>query len=1114
MRNAGGARPDANVCNPLSQSTTASKSARVSPGVGTLGAAVDGGMGDLNHGPNLVPRNAGSPTRKFDNVRRLIAIAAAIVGFGPAILAAQAPTAISGHVTDAARPIENVSVSIPDLRVGAYTDASGRYLISAPAAATGRTVVLIARRVGYSPDSVRVTLSGGALTQDLQLRVAIAQLTDVIVTAGSVVREKASLGTAQQQLSTSDLTATKTINLIEQAQGKVSGVTITGGGTPGGSTNFIIRGPNTFSSNNQPLFIVDGIPVSNANRGGSLGNGYDFGNAISDINPEDVESMTILKGPNAAALYGSRAQNGAVIITTKKGLATAGRVRAEGTTLYTFDRPGRLPDFQNGYGQGAGGEFQFVDGSGGGNCDGCDQSWGPKLDGRLIDQYTGKQQPWVAHPNNVKDFFNTGHTLSSTVAISGGTERANARMSVGVDNIDGYIPNNSFQKTSGLLSGALQVNPRLSTDATLQYTRNNGKNRAGTGYNNSVMEQFFWFGRQINISDLRNWEKGGAVNGGPANREFNWNYNYHNNPFYNQEGNDLTDTRDRFIVQGGAKYKLLDWLNASLHSGSDILRFGIDQRFGGAYNNTSYVNPSYQGGLNLINDYQNGNNTSLSLTADRIVADDFHFNVMAGGNLRRELFNTFQTQTTGLTIAGTYNVSNAGITPTLSQTTSRRSMNSVLGSAAATYRGFWTVEGTARNDISSTLPKGQNSYFYPSVATSLILSEAVPALRNDVITFVKLRGGFARVGNDTDPYRLSTTFAGSSNKFGGRSQFTRSDALLEPNLKPELTTSNEGGLEMGFFDGRASIDLTAYDKRTKNQIYLVPVSSATGYAQKLLNAGEMSNKGLEALLTVTPVQTTDFDWTANLNYAQNRNKVVALSQGLDNIVLGDGLFGDVRLEARVGQPYGALWGGGYQRDEKGRILTDGGYPLTTDSFIYLGSIQPKWTGGISSQMKYKAASFGVTLDMRHGGKIMSYTNYIGGYSGVLKQSLKGREVDWDKPGIVVNGIDVNTGKPNTENITSEAYFQGLFGNVEPYVYDASYTKLRELRVGFEVPSEWTDRLRVSGISLALLGRNLALWTKVPNVDPEFAYSSGNFQGIEYALPGNTRSFGFNVRITP
>lgn len=1037
---------------------------------------------------------------------------------------AQESTNVTGRVTGAATiPLENVAVSIPELRVGGYTDAQGRYQITAPAAAAGRTVVLVARRIGYQPDSARVLLAGGSLTQDFALTAAPTQLTGVVITAGSVAREKSQLGTAQQQISTEDLNTTKTMNLVEQVQGKVSGVTITGGGTPGGSTNFIIRGANTLTSNNQPLFIVDGIPVSNFNRGGGLvgraNDAYDFGNAISDINPEDIESMTILKGPNAAAIYGSRAQNGAVIITTKKGLATEGRMRTEVSTLYTWEGPGRLPDFQNQYGQGAAGSFSFFNGLGDGDCDGCDQSWGPKLDGRMIHQFTDGpdtsiKSPWIARPDNVKDFFETGHTASATIAVSGGTQRANARMSFGVDNVDGYVPNNTFQKTTGLLSGQLQVNSQLSTSAVLQYTRNNAKNRAGTGYLNSILEQFFWFGRQVDIHALRDWRKGGAVNNGPANREFNWNYNYHNNPFYIQEGNEVTDSRDRFIVQGSATYKFLDWLSASLRSGSDIFRFGINQQFDAAFLNAAFVNPSYNGGFAFINDYQNEHNTELRLDANRNLGGDFSVMAMVGGNVRREQYQATSTQTTGLTVAGIYNVSNAAITPTLGQRIDRRQVNSVFGSASATFRGFWTVEGTARNDVSSTLPAGENSYFYPSVATSLILTEALPMTKNRWLAFLKIRGSIAEVGNDAAPYQLQTTFAGNSNKFGGRSQFTLGDQLLEPNLKPEITRSNELGLEASFMDGRATFDFSWYDKNTRNQIYLVPVSPTSGYAQKLINAGRMENKGIEALLSVTPVQLADFTWTSTVNYGRNRNRVAELAPGVDRIVLGNGLFGDVRLEAKVGQPYGAIWGGGYRRDAQGRILTRRGFPVRADTFVYHGSIQPDWTGGFSNTLTWRNVSLSALLDIRRGGRIMSYTNYVGSYSGVLKETLYGREVDWDKPGVVVNGIDITTGQPNTTRLTSEDYHQGLFGNVEPFVYDASYTKLREVRLGYEVPQRYLGRLRVGALSVALIGRNLALWTDVPNIDPEFAYSSGTFQGIEYAFPGNTRSVGINVRLTP
>ncbi|HYD52147.1 MAG TPA: SusC/RagA family TonB-linked outer membrane protein [Gemmatimonadaceae bacterium] len=1032
----------------------------------------------------------------------------------PAISVAQQATTVSGRVlNEGGVPVQGASVSITALNVGAYTNAEGRYTFTVPAGRTG-PATLTARRIGYSPMTVQITLGGGSVTQDLTLRTAATQLEGVVVTALGVTREKSQLGTAQQQISSSDLTQTKAMNVVQQVQGKVSGVQITGGGTQGGSTNITIRGANTLAGNNQPLFVVDGIPVSNFNRGGGLGNGYDFGNAISDLNPDDIETFTVLKGPNAAAIYGSRAANGVIVITTKKGAATSGRMRVELASTYTFDRPMLLPDFQDLYGQGSAGSFQFVNGAGGGDCDGCDQSYGPRLDGRPIDQFTGKGQPWVAHPDNVKDFFETGRTFSSTLAVSGGTERANARLSVGVDNIDGYVPNNFFQKTSGLLSGTLQVSEKLNTTATIQYIRNNGKNRPGTGYNNSILEQFFWFGRQVDVGALKNYAQTGAANGGPAAREYNWNYNYHNNPYWIQQENAITDNRDRFIASAQASYRFTDWLNASLRSGSDIFRFDVDRNFAPGFLNGTYVNAAYQGGFQFTNDYNNEHNTELLVNLNRNVLPNLAVNAMAGGNVRREYYSSDGVQTTGISVAGIYNVNNSAITPTLSQEVRRRHVNSVFGSASFTWNGWWTVEGTARNDWSSTLPSGQNSYFYPSVNTSLILTDAVPAIKNNVLSYLKLRGSVAEVGSDANPYQLQTLFSGNPNKFGGLPQFSLGDVLAEPNLKPEITRSGEMGVEAGFFDGRATLDATYYDKRTRNQIYTVPVSATTGFSNKLINAGEMQNKGFEALLSVTPVQMRNFTWVSTFNYSKNTNKVLELAPGVSLINLGNGLFGEMRLEARKGQPYGTIQGYGFARDEQGRILTEDGYPMHADTMSNLGSIMPDWTGGWNNQFTYRNLSLNVLFDMRQGGKLMSFTNLVGHYSGVLEGSLLGREEDWDKPGVKFNGIDVATGQPNEVYANSELYFQSLFGLAEPYVYDASYVKLREIRLGFDLPTNLAGRLGASSMSLALTGRNLAVWKEVPNVDPEFAYSSGNFQGVEYGVPANPRSIGLSVRITP
>jgi TonB-linked SusC/RagA family outer membrane protein len=1066
---------------------------------------------------------------------RLLTLVAVLAAM-PVALAAQQTTITGRVVSSDSTPLPGVIVAVPDLRVGGHTDPQGRYSFVAPAGSAGRVVIITAKRLGSKPDSARIEISGATVTRDFVLTAQVTVLTGVVVTALGIEKDKSQLGTAQQQISAEDLNVTKTMNLIQQVQGKMAGVAITGAGTPGGSVMVSIRGQNTLASNNQPLYIVDGVPVSNSNRGGSFVNGYDFGNAISDLNPEDIEALTVLKGPNAAAIYGSRAQNGVIVITTKKGLATGGRMRTEVSTLFQFDGPGRLPDFQNQYGQGAGGSFSYVDGAGGGDCDGCDQSWGPKLDvGTLLCQFNSPgagtasctPTPWVSHPNNVKDFFKTGLTRSMNVAVAGGTDRANARMSVGVDNVDGYVPNNFFQKTSGMLSGALQVNPKLSTNAMLQYTRNNGKNRPGTGYLNSIMEQFFWFGRQVDMAALKDWRQLGATNGGPASREYNWNYNYHNNPYYQQEANNISDARDRFIVQGTAKYQFATWLNASVTSGSDIFKFNIDQKFDPAFLNGSFVNQAYAGGFNFVQDYRNEHNTSLLVNVNRDLTSDLVVYGTVGGNVRREYLNTNSVATTGLSVAGIYNVSNAAVTPTLGQFTSRRDMNSMFGSASATFRGYLTVEATGRNDISSTLPKGENSFFYPSVNMSYVLSDAVSTIQNDVLSFLKVRGSWARVGNDADPYQLATTFAGNPNKFGGRPQFSLGNGLLAPNLKPEITESMEAGTEIGLFKGRANLDLTWYKKNTSNQIYLVPVSATTGYSSKLLNAGEMENTGIEMLATITPVKMNGWNWTTTFNYGTNTNKVVSLEANTERIILGNGLFGDVRLEATKGKPYGALWGYDLRRcdanavldgmctaGQTGKLLTDGGIPIQTDTMVYLGSIQPKWTGGWNNEVTWKNYSFGMLLDIKSGGKIMSYTNYVGQYSGVLKTSLRGREVDWDNPGVWVDGIDINTATPNVDTVTSEAYHQNLFGATGQTTYDASYIKLRELRFGYEVPSNITSKLRVTSMSISLTGRNLWLSTDVPNVDPEFAYSSGNFQGIEYALPGNAKSWGINVRFTP
>lgn len=1066
-----------------------------------------------------------------------VLVAASVVG-GTAAAQGTGPT-ITGTVhTEAGAALPAVSVSIPSLGVGAYTDAAGKYRFTVPAArATGR-VTLMARRVGYQPRTVTVDLAGAStITQDFALANAPTQLSGVVVTALGIQKRKSELGTAVQQVSSEELTRTPAMNVVSDLSGKVSGVNIQGSGVQGGSTSIVIRGQNSITGNNQPLFIVDGVPLYDFNRGGSPGGGslipgrtppQDFGSSISDIDPDNIASVSVLKGPNAAALYGSRAANGVIIITTKQGEATAGKVNTSITASYLFDTPSILPNYQNVYGQGAGGEFAFVNGAGAGTADDLDQSFGPKMDGRLIPQFTSPvgpkgslvPTPFLPHPDNVRSFFNTGGTFDGNVAFSGGTDRANARLSVGTQRVKGLVPSSAWQKFSGTLVGTFRVSSRLTTSASLQYLRDQAQDRPGVGYTNSILEQFIWFGRQVDLNALKTFavqpNQLNAVPQWTCNQQYNWNCNFHNNPYWLQVMNPEHDSRDNLLGSVQGTYTLTPWLNAQLRSGSNVFRFNSENDVAGGNNQQGLIDPSYNGGFSFYSNYNNENNTQLLFTANKQATSAIALNGVLGGNVRKVSYNSNGQGTTGILAPGIYNVSNAAITPTITNYTERRQTNSVFGSASFTLDNWWTVEATARNDWSSTLPKANNSYFYPSFNTSLVLSDAIPALRhNAVVSYLKVRGSVADVGADAGAYQLQTVYNGSSNKFAGSPLFTYSDVKANPDLKPEITRAQEGGLELGLFNNRITADASWYRKATMNQVINLPVSASSGFSTVATNAGKIVNAGVDATLTVIPIETgpDGFRWTSTFNYSHNQSKVAALTPGVSTLVLGS-QWG-LQTQARVGFPYGEFFGYSYARDSLGNILTSGGIP-DFGPLKVLGNIQPRWTGGWGNEFRYKHVTLSGLFDFHVGGDIFSISNMFGNYAGVFKESLRGREVDWNKPGLVVKGVDDVTGKPNTDTVTAENYWQNLFELHEAWMYKDTWVKLRELRLSIDLPTSWAGHLNASAVNVAFIGRNLWLVKSgVPNIDPEVNYSTGNStQGFEFAPVPNPRSVGVNVRITP
>ncbi|HEX8363084.1 MAG TPA: SusC/RagA family TonB-linked outer membrane protein, partial [Longimicrobium sp.] len=1020
---------------------------------------------------------------------------------------------MTGRVTNASGAAENaVTVRINALNVGTTTAADGTYRLVIPAARlrTGPQTIT-ASRVGLATQSRTVTLTPGAsLTQNFQLGAQALGLEGLVVTALGITREERAISTSVQTVQGEDLNQARETNIVNALSGKVSGVQVTNAGPQGGSSRIVIRGANSITGNNQPLFVVDGIPIDNSAPRLEGYGGVDYGNAAQDINPNDIESVSVLKGPNAAALYGSRAANGAIIITTKNG---AGRARGLGISVnsnVSFETPLRLPKYQNQFGQGSSGEFEFVDGGGGGLYDGTDESWGPRLDGTVRKQWFG-EGPWQANPDNVRSFFETGRTVNTNASIATSSENANVRFSVSNLNQDGMYPGFGLERTTVALNGGANISKRLRTNASVQYINSDGHNRPGTGYDgDNPMLQFVWFGRQNNIDQLRQAYQEGRKSG----QMVNWNYNYHSNPYWIALENDNNDSRDRVIGSGNATYNFTDWLSATLRSGTDFYEDRRKRTYAAGTVGLDYVGERGAFGEDVY--FRQETNTDFLLNADRDFGEDLSFNASVGASRRDGRYNANQTFVGNLSIPGIYNLGNAAQTPTVTDRTERRRVNSVLGQAQLGFRDFAFIDVTGRNDWSSTLPDGNNSFFYPSISGSVVFSDAFPNLPS-ALSFGKVRASWARVGNDTDPYRLALAY-NAIDPFNSIPGFATSNDIPNPNLKPEQTESIELGTELRFFSNRIGLDLTYYDRKSRDQILGVPVSPTSGFGRHFLNAGTMSNRGIDLSLNLTPVRLQNgFQWDIRANYNKNRNRVDELAEGISSLVLGN--YWGVNVEARQGEEFGTLFGSGYLRNEQGQLLLSGGFPQIDPTFKVLGNYNPDFVASLGTTVRYRGMDLSVLFDGRRGGDIFSVTNMFGQYAGVLEETAKGRctydEAVGGMPacdeatGIIVNGVD-SKGVVNTTPISAQDYYGSLYNLHEAHIIDGSFVKLREVQFGYALSERLSRRVGVSGLSLSLTGRNLALWSKAKHIDPETAFDASNAQGLEFGQLPSARSIGFNI----
>lgn len=1033
---------------------------------------------------------------------------------------------VSGTVTAQSdgQPLPGVSVAVQGGNTGTQTDVQGRFTLTAKV-----NDVLQISYLGFVTQ--RITVSETQAPLKIVLVEAPNSLNEVVVTALNINKDKKSLGYSVQGLKSKDISEAKETNLVNALAGKIAGVQVTNSQGDMGSSRIIIRGETSISGNNQPLFVVDGVIVDNSQFLGTNGS-RDFQNAISDLNTEDIESISVLKGPNAAALYGYRAAAGVILIKTKtgkgaKGLGITINSNTSFATLKVF------PDYQNSYGQGSNGRFSYVDGKGGGINDGVDESWGPRLDGRLIPQFysNGQAVPFVAHPNNVRDFFRTGVTLNNGVALAGSSEKFDYRISYNNLHQTGVVPNSSLGRNSFLLNATFRPTPKLTVTTIANYIKDDAGNLPGAYGRRatSTMLQFTWFGRQVDINQLKNYRNADGST-------FNWNNSYYSNPYFIAYENTVSQFKNRLIGSVELSYKIIKGLSANLRTGTDF--YNDRRKIKVAYGTSGTPFGSYEEDAYYVNE----TNTEGRLQYTKKLNKDFSLDAFVGGNISTATNEQNDQIAPKLAVAGLYTLSNSRDPLVSSNYYGKLKTYSYFASAQIGFRDYAFLNVTGRNDWSSTLPAANLSYFYPSVNGSLVLSQALD-IKSDALSYLKLRGGWSKVGKATTPYQLINTYNFTA-PFNGNPQQSAANIDLNPNLKPETTTSGEAGFEAGFFKDRVRLDVSVYNTNSTNQILSVDVSSSTGYTQKLINGGRINNKGLEAQLSVTPVKTTNFSWDVSVNYSLNRSKVVSLdAEGrLQSYVLGTNRT--VQVLAAVGKPYGTLYGTAYQRDASGNIIIDNsGVPVINPTKQYLGKFTPDFLGGITNSFNYKGINLSVLVDARFGGSIYSNTNRTGTYTGVLASTLPGRgaengglsyyypanntsasavqvaagastpngETVYDD-GMVWKGVKAD-GTPNTRVIPAQSYYKGFTNVDEAFVYSASYVKLREVKLGYTFPASWVKGIGLQSATVSVVGRNLwIIHKKVPNIDPETAFNTGNGQGLEDLTLPTVRNIGFNVNL--
>lgn len=1046
---------------------------------------------------------------------------------------ALAQTTVTGKVVsqEDGEPVIGASIKIEGTKMGTVTDVDGNFSLVAP----NGNAKLVISYLGMKSQKVvakskmKIVLEGEDNT-----------LNDVVVTALGVSRQKKALGYAVTELKGDEMLKSRggLSNPVNALQGKVAGLTISSSaGSMGGSSKVLLRGANSLSGSNQPLFVVDGVPIEGGDNNSTEtqrgGGGYDYGNLIQDINPDDVENISVLKGASATALYGSRASNGVIMITTKRAKKSAG-LGVEFSSSVGFETVTKLPKLQSQYGGGYGYAGDYAYGDDGDDMGtatingkeylipdyGQDESWGPKLDGRQVlswyDLLTWKNNGSVGDPttsawspasSDYRDFFKTGVSYTNNIAVSQSYDNSSFRISYTNTSLTGYLPNSSQYKNALNVTGnIMSPDKKLNVFTSVNYFNNRTKGRQDTGYgDNNIMVKFTqWGQRQLNMNELKSLYKN------PDGSQASWNIGgiddttiqFHNNPYWSRYMNYENDSRNRVYGNVGFSYQIIPQLKFQYKANLD---FWVDKQY---ERNAVYSQELSK--YKEISRQQYELNHEFLLMYNQIFGD-YSISANVGANIMRNHYEYVYGLTQGgLAIPEYYNLANSLQAAKAYNYKRVKGINSLFRDITLGWKNMLYLEATLRGDKSSSLPSSNNTYVYPSVTGSWLFSELLKD-KAPWLTYGKVRLGFAKVGNDTDPYQVLSTYTQYTNIDSSTPGYRLPNTLNNADLKPESTTSYELGLEMAFLDNRLGFDVTYYQTNTKDEILPLSVSGTTGYIYKMINSGEIENKGIEVAIHATPIKTHDFEWNTSFTIASNKNKVKSLADGVDYYKIASAPF-MAEVGAKVGEEYGIIMGTNFVYDENGNKCVDPetGLYMATDGNEVIGHIYPDFTGGWVNSFRYKGFDASIQFDFSKGGQFFSTTTLWGNYCGMMEETAANGVRE---NGIISEGVVYGTNEPNTMKVSARDYYENYYnGPAAQSVLKSDYIKLREINVGytFKLNPSWF----VKSLRLSAYGCNLGVWgPDCKHFDPEMIVtSSGNVQGIEGGATPMVANYGFGVSL--